>query len=98
MPGASRRIAPQKFGINFRKLGKLLLKFQVCGNAGASLSALLRRLQQKFPHLSGSQALDQIKERAVLESTTAAAVRLAARQVLFDVRGAHEIEGNGSPF
>ena len=66
-------------------------------NASASLFALIRRLQQKLPHLSGSQALDQIKERAVLESTTASAVGLAARQVLFDIRGAHEIGGNGSP-
>jgi len=55
------------------------------GNAFAGLSPLFIRLEQELSDPTGSQRLDKIKEGAVLESSTAATVRLAASEKLADV-------------
>ena len=63
----------------------------MCGDAGAGLFALRRSLEQELSHPAGAQTLHQIKKRAVLEAPAAAAVLLAARQVLPDIGGTHQI-------
>ena len=56
----------------------------VHGDAGAGLFALGRRPQQELAGLAHAQALNEIEERAMLESSLAAAVLFAAGEVLFD--------------
>ena len=76
---------------DFGKFGKLTLKIQVRGDAGASLPPLFGRFEQKLTHLAGTPALHQIIKWAVLESAPATAVGFTARQVLFDVGRPQEI-------
>ena len=55
------------------------------GDARAGLFALFGSFEQELPHRAAMQALHKVEKRAVLESTPAATVRLAAGQVLFDI-------------
>jgi hypothetical protein len=87
----SKFTTPQKFGVYFRKLRKPAMIFQMRGDAGASLTPLFRRFEQKLSHIAGSQALHQIIKWAVLESAPATAVGFTAGQVLFDVGGPQKI-------
>lgn len=87
----SQFAAPEQFGVDFGKFGKLALKFQMRGDAAASLPALFRRFEQKLSHLSGSQTLHEIEKWAVLESTLATAVLFAACQVVPNIRCPHQI-------
>ena len=75
----------QKLGVNFRKFRQLPVHFQVGGNARAGLFSLRGSFEQKFSDLAGAQTLHQVIKRAVLESPVATALRLATRQVLFDI-------------
>ena len=84
--------ASEQFGIDFGKFGKLVLKFQMRDDAGASLPPLFGRFEQKLSHLAGSQALHQIIKRAVLESPLAAAIFFAASQVLPDIRSPQQMD------
>ncbi len=79
--------APQEFGINFGQFGQLTLKFQMYGDTGTGAFALFGSFEQELAHPASSQALVQIIKRAVLESSPATAVWLAARQVLADKGG-----------
>jgi len=87
----SKSTPPHQLGIDFGKCGKLTLKYQERGDAGARLPPLFGRLEQKLSHLAGAPALHQIIKRAVLESAPATAIGFAARQVLFDVGRPQEI-------
>ena len=80
----SQFAASQKLGVDFRQLSQPALKFHICGDAGAGLLALFRCFEQKLSHLAGSQALNQIIERAVLETPATSAIWFAARQILTD--------------
>lgn len=62
------------------------------GDAGASLTPLFRRFEQKLSHIAGSQALRQIIKRAMLESPQAAAILFAAGQVLPDIRSPQQMD------
>jgi len=81
----SKFAAPQKFGVDFRQLRQLALKFQMRGDTGAGAFALFGRFEQKLSYPAGAQALDQIIKGAVLESPAATAIVLATRQELPDV-------------
>ena len=81
----SNRAPPQKFGVNFGQFRQPPLHFQVGRNAGAGLLSLRGGFEQEFSDPAGAQTLHQVIKRAVLESPAAAAVRFAARQVLFDI-------------
>ena len=80
--------APQKFGVNFGQFRELPLQFKMRGNSGAGLDSLRGRFKKKFSDFARAQTLHEIKKRAVLKTTMAAAVGLATRQVLFDIRSA----------
>jgi hypothetical protein len=76
---------PEQCGVNFRKSGKLTLKFQMRGDTFASLPPLFGSFKQKFSDLATAQTLHQIIKGAVFESSLAATVLFAACQVLFDI-------------
>lgn len=88
----SQCAATEQFRVDFRNLRDLVKELRVCGDAGAGLPPLLRRLEQELPRPVNPEALDEIGERPVLPPlAVTAAVLFAAGQILLDARCSNEV-------